>query len=702
MVSAPAATLRKACAPCHTRKIKCDAAITGLPCGRCIARGCSNSCMRPLRHPRARKSDRLNQEKQQEESQSPQAINVNTTNDSSGCTLHVGGLSTPEYQFQSHSITPQAAQDAEPITHEDQARMRTCHEISGGGDPVSASAMTSPGQGRDTVEYRNGLNFISALGELVGNQKPRRLTRIMAHDSILDSEDQSQQQRSSEQSPAVSRLGAAELALLESKGALSLPPKLLKLYFEICYVRTPIFNRVEFCRAYESDQSSLFLMNAVFANAAQYAPIDLIERCGFNSRSCAQRAFIARAILLYDLGHETVQLRLLQGSVVLGATVFSYTRDKDFRFWMHNASRLAVKMGLHLRDIEGEVDPDTFKLCRRIWWAIYSRDIILHFTGLRNMRMLDRTDYDMTLLSEDDWESDESIPDQFWSILSPITRQQKLFHIEYVKLTLVGKVYSFLLTQGSRGTDEDSLGEECLSIVKSHQDFTDCQEVEISTRFSSWRKAMPHILSIDEHPSTPGQNRLPITLIAASYRFECILYHVLQRKCHKSKGDAYTWCRDRLRRSIFQLDTLIGRAITDGLSGVYSQTLVGCVNTSLALRIESSLQPQQSHLDKMLDYNSIRQSILFLREVSDLPSVQWPLGVFEWILGQKGLFSEVGLTESRIHGLENVTGTHTITEDEIRSTLTNNQYFGALETADQLDNFLYNDDFAGYMGLGDI
>lgn len=129
---------------------------------------------------------------------------------------------------------------------------------------------------------------------------------------------------------------------------------------------------------------------------------------------------------------------------------------------------------------------------------------------------------------------------------------------------------------------------------------------------------------------------------------------------------------------------------------------VGCINTSLALRIESSLQPQQSQLDKMLDYNSIRQSILFLREVSDLPSVQWPLGVFEWILGQKGLFSEVGLTESRIDGPENVMGMQTVTEDETRSTLIDNQYFGAPETADQLDNFLYNDDFAGYMGLGDI
>jgi hypothetical protein len=179
----------------------------------------------------------------------------------------------------------------------------------------------------------------------------------------------------------------------------------------------------------------------------------------------------------------------------------------------------------------------------------------------------------MTLLSEDDWESDESIPSQFWSILSPISRQQKLFHIEYVKLTLVGRFHSPFLTQASRGTDEEYLGEECLSIVKSRQDFTDSQEVEISTRFSSWRKAIPFVLSIDDHPSAPGQNRLPITLMAASYRFECILYHVLQRKCQKSKDDAYPWCRERLRRSIFQLDTLIGRAITDGLSGVYSQTL---------------------------------------------------------------------------------------------------------------------------------
>ncbi|KPM36019.1 hypothetical protein AK830_g10553 [Neonectria ditissima] len=35
----------KACVPCRTRKVKCDAALTGIPCGGCVVRKCADSCV---------------------------------------------------------------------------------------------------------------------------------------------------------------------------------------------------------------------------------------------------------------------------------------------------------------------------------------------------------------------------------------------------------------------------------------------------------------------------------------------------------------------------------------------------------------------------------------------------------------------------------------------------------------------------------
>lgn len=100
---------------------------------------------------------------------------------------------------------------------------------------------------------------------------------------------------------------------------------------------------------FASGQHSPFLLQAIFASGAQYAPLELLSKCGFKDREEAQRTFIERAALLYDLNAEQSQLRLLQGSVVLGGTVSSssYTRDKDFRYWLCNAVRIATRMGLH-------------------------------------------------------------------------------------------------------------------------------------------------------------------------------------------------------------------------------------------------------------------------------------------------------------------------------------------------------------------
>lgn len=67
-----------------------------------------------------------------------------------------------------------------------------------------------------------------------------------------------------------------------------------------------------------------------------------------------------------------------------------------------------------------------------------ARDVLLSFSGLENMRMLDDHECDIPPIVVDDWE-DEIIPERHASILSPVTEQQKLYFVEYCKLAALGE-----------------------------------------------------------------------------------------------------------------------------------------------------------------------------------------------------------------------------------------------------------------------
>lgn len=47
----------KACVPCRARKVKCDAAVIGLPCSSCTGRQCPEDCVLPVRKGRTRLVD---------------------------------------------------------------------------------------------------------------------------------------------------------------------------------------------------------------------------------------------------------------------------------------------------------------------------------------------------------------------------------------------------------------------------------------------------------------------------------------------------------------------------------------------------------------------------------------------------------------------------------------------------------------------
>jgi hypothetical protein len=162
----------------------------------------------------------------------------------------------------------------------------------------------------------------------------------------------------------------------------------------------------------------------------------LLLEMGHVDPSNVQRSFFSKAQLLYDLGVEKSKLVLLQGSLVLTSTYFSFGLDKDCRFWLANAVRLAIQMGLHRRQTAELLESPTKKLFARMFWVLYTRDIVMVMAGRTNVRALNDRHCDVAELTTDDWE-DESDIGQFSSVLSPVTSLQKIYLVQSTKLSSI-------------------------------------------------------------------------------------------------------------------------------------------------------------------------------------------------------------------------------------------------------------------------
>ena len=179
---------------------------------------------------------------------------------------------------------------------------------------------------------------------------------------------------------------------------------------------------------------------------------------------------------------------------------------------------------------------------------------------------------------------------------------------------------------------------------------------ELADQFVSWRSSLPDIVRIQQYPDDVRDNILPMILAATSCRFECILYRAVLKKSRDEERISTAWLAQRLQTSMFELDTLVGRAITDGMVKMLPLTLydyalsqyssphhqltffsAGCLFTVLAIRLESSVEEHDSHVNTFMTHAFIRRSIMFMREVRDLPTVERTLYLFERVLIQKGL-----------------------------------------------------------------
>ncbi|KAH8817146.1 hypothetical protein F5884DRAFT_778551 [Xylogone sp. PMI_703] len=604
--------LCRACLPCRERKLGCDAARVGVPCRRCVDRGCESSCILLARHKRTRLKNCSSTSRPPDSQQTGQLDSTHSPSISNAQSSNADPV---------HSIT------------ESQTYLQLCQQIARGQKLSPAEGMLGiQSPGREVIDYHSGRHYLSILGGIITQDRARRLTRLVVEDPKKLGDYTGLDPRGE-----LAGLDDADISFLRTKGVFNFPPKpicdaLLKLYFEMVFPYAPVIDRLEFMRTYEAGTYSSFLVHAMLASCVPYAPLQLIRDAGFPDRLTAIRKFSSNAVLLYDFGCEKFQLRRLQGSIILGVGDFSYTTDKDFRYWFYNAARIAIRMGLHRNDIAEEMDPGTYKICRRIWWTLYSRGVVLLTLGLENMQILHNSDSDTDLLVESDWDEEE-IPSQYTHLISPITKVQKFYMIENSKLA--------------------SIGAQFIAMYQSPKSFPiRGSEKDLADKFSVWRQSLPEEFRAERVPSWSSHNMWILLLLAMSYRLECIFYRTLQKRYKTNNATLYDWAVKRLWSCMFELDTIIGRAVMhDDLIDSLPMSFINCVSTVLALYIEVALDPTAPTTQKAMAPIYIRSNMIILRRCQErLPMIKWNAMLFDWVIAYKGLLRDDAVNTTEAQG----------------------------------------------------
>ncbi|KAK0765750.1 hypothetical protein N5P37_001688, partial [Trichoderma harzianum] len=549
-----------ACLRCHERKLKCDAQQIGLPCSRCVAtRGdeALESCVRVLRRPRTRR--RVAKARHTVDTETLNRRNGEQEGNSSCTTPHkIESWTPPLYLGQTSSSSEDDARTPETCMI-----AQECEQIAKGSSLPSLEIMLEPSQtGPDLVQYHSEMHYMTIISELVDAKKSSRVTRIVVEDRKLPMATRQTQMKTTQVRVVIQGLDPLDEEYLNNKSAFSLPSKhsceaMLQAYFSLGHPHVPILDPVEFVRSYLSGSFSLFLMQAILANAALYAPMPLLEACGFGERCEAIETYFSRASLLYQFGCERNQLRSLQGSIVLGMTAVTGSFDRDFRYWIHNAIR----------------------------------DITLLLGGAQNMRMIHAEDNEVLTIPTPESLGDD-IPACYAHLIPPLTQQQREYFIEYCRLARIAT--------------------KCLSILKSHpRETLDLIQSELHL----WRSSLPESLQpVHRWSHVRSDSIWHMVLMTSSYRYESMLCRILRKESEGRDLELQKKSAQAVRAAIYELDAIIGRAMAYDMLSMLPMSCISIGPTVLALHLEIVLSPSESETVKSRSRIYIHQAIVFLQQ----------------------------------------------------------------------------------------
>ncbi|RSL99816.1 hypothetical protein CEP52_009510 [Fusarium oligoseptatum] len=515
------------------------------------------------------------------------------------------------------SCVPRGSLPSHYSRDEDDGPLQTLCRMSNGEAVVLSPDSTGQAEQpvRRIFEYYSDFNALTVLNDAIGQQGRRR--RLVQID--LDEPPTSLLTRRE-----LGPLDEVDRAYLAQRRVHDLPSRsscesMLQLFFKHVFPYTPVVDRVQVVSDFNQYRCSTFLIYSMFSITVPYASDELIHAMSFGSVIEAQRTFFTRARLLFDFGCERSQLNLLQGCILLSSFQNSFAPDKDYRFWFNNATHMATRMGLHRRNIEHDLDTATHRVCRRIWWQLFQRDVMFSLAGFENARKINDDEVDAVPLHEDDWieaQGDEAVR----LTLPVITKVQVHFMIENSQLAKIGaRCIKFL--RGSDASQQPSnagrvIGDEILS----------------------WRKRIPPELRGDAISEADEPNVWGTVLLTFSYRLECLLYRALRRRARETGSDDFTWANQRLNAALFELNMVLRRAMALEMLSAAPPSMIVCVTQLMALQIEMALEEGCPRGKKQALKAEIHIILSYCKDMEHKwMNAKWASTVFEWVARHTGM-----------------------------------------------------------------
>lgn len=373
-----------ACQPCNSRRVKCNAASHGLPCGNCA------------RHERECKLiDSKRGRKRKVQSTESYAISPPTAILRSDG-LAAGRVSTP--------LSPSQIAD----------RGHESREQTDGPEMLYAQMLEhdkGPSKRR---------NLMRPGGQIVYLGETFNLTYLL-HQNSSDQQEQTQKFHytlpADLEKTAIdrgSKLDAATLQLLQQQEAFVTPAQdvcqeLFEIYFTYVQPHYPIIDAADFRRQYENPRNppSWLLLQAVLFMAAGHCDESLLQRAGFKSRSEARPILFKRTKALYDADHEMNKVTIVQALFLMSFWWATPVDQKDTWHWLGSAISLATTIGMHRSTKHSDMASKDQRLWARIWWSLFTED--KHAAAALGRPVHIRlSDCDVTPLEVNDYDDDPS------------------------------------------------------------------------------------------------------------------------------------------------------------------------------------------------------------------------------------------------------------------------------------------------------
>lgn len=237
------------------------------------------------------------------------------------------------------------------------------------------------------------------------------------------------------------KMNQVELQILEKRGALSLPPKVLSdelvhAYFKWVAPIVPMVNETRFMHQYQDPKNPppILLMQTILLAGSRVCTTEMLMDSN-GSPIPAATLFYNRAKALYDADYEQDRVTIVQALILMGW----YWEEpgkvtKNVFYWNGLATTIAHGCGMHRNPKNSKLSPSDQKLWKRIWWTLFTRDRSVA-VALGRPPHINLADSDMELLTEDDFIEDDNI--------SPNSLHTQFF-LQYVEIC---KIMDLVLLQ---------------------------------------------------------------------------------------------------------------------------------------------------------------------------------------------------------------------------------------------------------------